>query len=149
MGREGTANGEEGVGCLVWYFDPRIISGTSHKFRSFWAGPYSISKLIVYYPGEEKLVSLDVLKLYRGEDVVPQEPDDVDPDGWVEEGELTELPEIPVGERDRLFMETRPDAVNLEVTMEPYLEVPMILDNPKEMAVREGIHERIQAEIYH
>ena len=25
----------------------------------------------------------------------------------------------------------------------------MILDNPEEMAVREGIHERIQAEIYH
>ena len=24
----------------------------------------------VYYPGEEKLVSLDVLKLYSGEDVV-------------------------------------------------------------------------------
>ena len=33
--------------------------------------------------------------------------------------------------------------------MEPNLEVPMILDNPEEMAVREGIHERIQAEIYH
>ena len=25
----------------------------------------------------------------------------------------------------------------------------MILDNPEEMAMREGIHERIQAEIYH
>ena len=22
--------------CLVWYFDPRIIPGTSHKLRSFW-----------------------------------------------------------------------------------------------------------------
>ena len=22
-----------GVGCLVWYFDPRIIPGTSHKLR--------------------------------------------------------------------------------------------------------------------
>ena len=71
--------------------------------RLFWAGPYSVSKLIapslaeikpVYYPGEEKLVSLDVLKLYCGEDVVQQEPADVDPDGWEEEGELTELLEI-------------------------------------------------------
>ena len=62
----------------MWYFDTRIIPGT------------------VYYPGEEKLVSLDVLKLYRGEDVVQQEPADVDPDGWVEEGELMELPEIHV-----------------------------------------------------
>ena len=34
----------------------------------------------VYYPGEEKLVSLDVLKLYLGEDVVYQNPEDEDPD---------------------------------------------------------------------
>ena len=60
------------AGCLVWYFDPRIIPGTSHKLRSFWAGPYPASRLIapalaeikpVYNTGEEKLVSLDVLKL--------------------------------------------------------------------------------------
>ena len=77
------------VGCLVWYFDPRIIPGTSYKLRSFRAGPYRVSKLIapslaeikpVYYPGEEKLVSLDELKLYPREDVVRQEPDDVDPE---------------------------------------------------------------------
>ena len=52
---------------LVWYFDPRIIPGASHKLRSFWAGPYRVSKLIapslaeikpVYHPREEKLVSL-------------------------------------------------------------------------------------------
>ena len=115
------------VGCLVWYFDPRIIPGTSHKLRSFWAGPYRVSKLIapslaeikpVYYPGEEKLVSLDVLKLYRGEEVVRQEPADIDPDRWIDEGELTELPEISVGERERVYMETRPDPVNPEITAE-------------------------------
>ena len=58
--------------CLVWYFDSRIILGTSHKLRSFWARPYRVSRLIapalveikpVYYPGEEKLVSLEMLKL--------------------------------------------------------------------------------------
>ena len=90
------------VGCLVWYFDPRTIPGTSHKLRSFWEGPYRVSKLIapslaeikpVYYP-EDKLVSLDVLKLYCREDVVGQEPKDVDPDVWVDKGELRELPEI-------------------------------------------------------
>ena len=67
------------VGCLVWYFHPKIILGTSHKLRLFWAGPYWVSRLTapalaeikpVYYPREEKLVSLDVLKLYRREDVV-------------------------------------------------------------------------------
>ena len=65
--------------CLVWYFDPRIIPGTSHKIRSFWAGPYRVMKIItlaleeikpVYYPGEENLVNLDVLKLYRGDNIV-------------------------------------------------------------------------------
>ena len=49
------------VKCLVWYFDPRIITGTSHKLRSFWAGPYRVVKIIapalaeiksVYYLGE-------------------------------------------------------------------------------------------------
>ena len=43
----------------------------------------------------------------------------------------------------------RPDPVNLEITGEPDLEVPMILDDPEEMVVREGIHERMQSEIYH
>ena len=33
------------VGCLEWYFDPRIIQGTSHKLRLFWAEPYRLSKL--------------------------------------------------------------------------------------------------------
>ena len=59
----------------------------------------------MFYPGEEKLVSLDVLKLYRGEDVVRQEPDDVDPDRWIDEGELTELPKVSLGERERVYME--------------------------------------------
>ena len=54
----------------------------------------------VYYPGEEKLVSLDVLKLYRGEDVICQDPEDIDPDRWFDEGELTELPEAPLGEAE-------------------------------------------------
>ena len=146
------------VGCLVWYFDPRIIPWTSHKLRLFWAGPYQVSKLIapslaeikpVYYHGEENLVCLEVLKLYRGEDVVPQEPADVDPDPWMDEGELTKLPYIPVGDRDRVLRETCMDSVNPEVISVPDLEVPMIFKGPEEMAMREGIQERIQAEIYH
>ena len=34
----------------------------------------------VYYPREERLVSLDVFNLCRGEDVIHQNPEDVDPD---------------------------------------------------------------------
>ena len=97
------------VGCLVWYFDPRIIPGTSHKLKSFRARPYQVLRLIapalaeikpVYYPGEEKLVTLDVLKLYRGEDMIRQDPEDIDPDRWLDERELTELPEAPLGEAE-------------------------------------------------
>ena len=34
-----------------------------------------------------------MLKLYRGEDVICQNPEDIDPDQWLDEGELAELPE--------------------------------------------------------
>ena len=51
--------------CLVLYFHPRVIPGTIHKLRSFWARSYLVTKLIapalaeinpVYYPREDKLV---------------------------------------------------------------------------------------------
>ena len=49
----------------------------------------------VYYPREEKLLNLVILKLYRGEEVVQQNQEDLDPDPWSDEGELTKLPELP------------------------------------------------------
>ena len=52
-----------------------------------------------YYPGKEKLVSLDMLKLYRGEDIVGHTQEDLNLDRWLDEGELTELPEVPREER--------------------------------------------------
>ena len=54
----------------------------------------------MYYPGQEKLVSLDMLKLYCGEDVIHQDPEDIDQDQWLDKGELTELPEAPLGEAE-------------------------------------------------
>ena len=57
----------------------------------------------VFYPREEKLGSLDVLKHYQGEDVFWQNPEDLDPDQWLDKGELTELPEIP---REEMEAET-------------------------------------------
>ena len=143
------------VGCLVWYLDERIIPGISHKLRSFWAGSYRVSKLIapslaeikpVYYPGEEKLVNLDVLKLYHGEDVVRQNPEDIDPDKWTDEVELTKLPEIPRREPERVYMETGLDAKSPEIPIErepeQYLQVTQ-----EDIAEREGIHKRTQSEM--
>ena len=90
-------------------------------------------------------MGLDILKLYRGEDVVRQAPADIDPDLWVDEEELTELPEIPV--EDGVIREMCLGPVNSEVIETPDTDVPMILDSPEEIELREGIHERIQAEI--
>ena len=104
-----TINQNIRAGCLVWYYDPRIIPGTSHKLRSFWAGPHRVLRLLapalgeikpVYYPGEEKLVSLDVLKLYHEKNGIQQDPEDIDPDQWLDKGELTKLPEAPLGEME-------------------------------------------------
>ena len=111
------------------------ISGTRHKLRSFWAGPYEVMKILVpalteiksvYYHGEEKLVSLDVLKLYQGEDAVHQNLKDVDLDQWLDEGELTKLPEV---HREEMEVGAR--------------------EQPELIAKRERVHKRIQAEIQH
>ena len=101
----------------------------------------------VYYPGEEKLASLDVLKLYRGEDVIRQNPEDIDPDQWVEEGELTELLEVHRTEaKESLGNKTETQGIS-EANNGPYLEIQINPEEPGTIAVREGIHERIQAEI--
>ena len=47
----------------------------------------------VYYPREEKLVSVDLLKLYLGEDVILQDPEDIDPNQWLDA-------EAPLGEAE-------------------------------------------------
>ena len=49
-------------------------------------------------------MSLDTLKLYRGEDVVRQNPEDLDPDRYVDDRELTELLEIPLVELERVVV---------------------------------------------
>ena len=54
-----------------------------------------------------------------------------------------------MGERERVYMETGPDPKSLEITDEPDQDMQVIPENPEEMAAREGIHERIQADIHH
>ena len=142
--------------CLVWYFDPRKIPGSSCKLTSFWAGPYHVMKLIalalakiqpVYYPREDRLVSLDVLDLYREEDVIHQNLEDIDPNRWLDEGELTELPRIHITKiKERV--EIKADTLEIpEVAIEPYCEILMLPADPETVAARERIHERIQAEM--
>ena len=40
-------------------------------------------------------MSLDILKLYKGEVVICQNSEDIDLNQWLDEGELMELLEIP------------------------------------------------------
>ena len=103
----------------------------------------------MYYPGEEKLVSLEVLKLYLGEDMICQDPEDRDPERWLDKGELMELPESPLGEAEMRSREPSGNQRGPEIPLEPYLEIQVIPDDPEEIAVKEGIHERIQTEIHH
>ena len=98
-------------GSLVWHFDPKIIVGTSHKLRSFWVEPYRVSRIIalslaeikhMYYSEKEKIVSLDILKLYRGggrgrEHIIQGIQEDELPGDRMSRAELTEIPNL--GER--------------------------------------------------
>jgi len=76
------------AGTWVWCFDPKIIPGSCDKLRSYWAGPYQIVRLIapalaeimaVYEKGKTRLVSLDILKEFRGENGVYGYPSDPPP----------------------------------------------------------------------
>ena len=89
------------------------------------------------------------MKLYQREDVVQQNPEDLDPDGWLDDGELTELLEVPREETEVGAREQPEEQERHELPLEPYLEIPVIPEDPEVIAVRERIHERIQAEIHH
>ena len=85
---------QEAMLPVDWVFPtPSVEKRTMYQ----WIAPALAYIKPVYYPGEEKLVSLDMLKLH-GEDVICQDPVDIDPDRWLGEGELTELLEAPLGE---------------------------------------------------
>ena len=60
-----------------------------------------------------------------------------------------ELPEAPLGKEERRPIEPSVDQRNPEIPPEPALEIQIVPEDPEEKGVREGIHERIQAEIHH
>ena len=73
-----------------------------------------------------------------------QNTEDIDPDRYADDGELTELPEIPLVELERVHMEPVTKVVNPEIPIEVYPEP--VLQDTGEMVDIEGIHERIQSE---
>ena len=74
-----------------------------------------------------------------------QKTEDLDPDRYVEDGELTELPEIPLVALERVYMEPVAKTVNPEITPEVHSDLG--LQVPEEMEDIDGIHERIQSEL--
>ena len=81
--------------------------------------------------------------------MIRQDPEDTDPNQWLDKGELAELPEAPLGEAEMRFRELFLDWRGPEILPEPDLEIQVIPEDPKDIALNEGIHERIQAEIHH
>ena len=91
------------AGTWVWCFDPKIIPGSCDKLRSYWAGPYQIVRLIapalaeimaVYEKGKTRLVSLDILKEFRGENGVYGYPSDPPHPSINNEEEVREIPNL-------------------------------------------------------
>ena len=80
--------------------------------------------------------------------MICQNPEDIDPNRWLDKGELAELPETPMGEAEIMSKETTGYRRDPEIPPEPDLEISVIPEDPEEIAVREGIHERIQEYIY-
>ena len=62
---------------------------------------------------------------------------------------MTELPEVPRDETEVGAREQPEDQGRPEIHPEPDLDLSMITEDPKVIAEREGVHERIQAEIQH
>ena len=67
----------------------------------------------------------------------------------VRQWRVDELPETPLEEVDMRYQELSVNRKGPEIPPEPYLEIQVIPEDPEEISVREGIHERIQAEIHH
>ena len=72
-----------------------------------------------------------------------QNPEDIDPDKWTDDGELTELLEISLEEQERVYLETWPGTKSPEIPIEPEPEP----DTKEYIAEREGKHKRIQTEM--
>ena len=62
---------------------------------------------------------------------------------------MTKLTEALQGEAEMRSREPFLDWRSPEIPPEPDLEIQVIPEDPKEIAVREGINERIQADIHH
>ena len=59
-----------------------------------------------------------------------------------------QLPEAPVREVERGYIEPLADQRNSEIPPVPALEIQIIPEDPEEIVGREGVHERKQAEIH-
>ena len=72
--------------------------------------------------------------------MICQNPEDIDPNRWLDKGELTELPKAPLGEGEMRSQEQFFDQRSPEIPPEPDLEIQVIPDDLEEIALREGIH---------
>ena len=62
---------------------------------------------------------------------------------------MTEPLEIPIVEAEERVENKAETPEIQEADAGPYLDIPIIPEEPEVIATREGIHERIQAEMHH
>ena len=79
--------------------------------------------------------------------MILQNPEDLDSNQWLDEGELTELPQIPIEEAEMRVRGQAKDSEVPELYTGPNLDILILPEDPELLAEREGKHKRIQAEM--
>ena len=66
--------------------------------------------------------------------MIRQDPENIlDPDRWLDKGELMELPKAPLGQVERRHIEPSVDQRNQEIPPKPALEIQIIPEDPEEI----------------
>ena len=140
-------------GSLVWHFDPRVIAETSHKLRSSWIRPYRVLRIIapslaeinhMHYPEKKKIVSLDILKIYRGggrggEHIIQGFEEDDLPGDMMLGAELTEIPNLGEGGENGLVSRTdsgEGEGITMENPIAPAVEGGPLEQEMENMIIR-------------
>ena len=83
---------KSGLYCSDPIQGPLYFLGKFHSLIVSSPIPFKIT--FIFYPSYI-LISHNLFRNNRGEDVVRHEPEDIDPARWLDIGELAELPEAP------------------------------------------------------
>ena len=81
--------------------------------------------------------------------MIRQNPEDIDPDQWLDEGELMEQPEIPREKAEVRLGNEAENLRNIRADVGPVLEIPIVPEDLEVVAAGDRIPKRIQVEFQH